>query len=207
MVIASGTPIDLRGLLRAALELLPEPHRNATDSVDRLLAFLQDRLFQMTLEDGAPHDLIRAALAAGWEDVVDFRRRVEALHRLSREACWPALVSAVERTYNISKAAPPDAEPDPALYQEEPEQALGRLYAEQREAIAARYAEGDYVGGSMRFAEVFAGPLHAFFDQVFVNVDDARLRANRLALLRAIYRLYASRVADLSRIVTGVTDT
>jgi glycyl-tRNA synthetase beta chain len=44
-------------------------------------------------------------------------------------------------------------------------------------------------------------PVDAFFDEVMVNVDDAALRSNRLALLA---RLHAAmnRVADLARLST-----
>jgi glycyl-tRNA synthetase beta subunit len=39
---------------------------------------------------------------------------------------------------------------------------------------------------------------------VFVNVEDVRVRANRLMLLRRINRLFSAKFADLSQIVTGV---
>ena len=44
-----------------------------------------------------------------------------------------------------------------------------------------------------------SAPVDAFFDNVMVNVDDAALRANRLALLGAL-RATMNRVADLSRL-------
>jgi glycyl-tRNA synthetase beta chain len=205
MILESGKGIDLRSLLSAALNLLPEPHCNATGAVDKLLDFIKDRLFQMTLDDGAPHDLIHAALAVGWEDVADFKARVTALRTLSTDECWPTLVAAVERVTNISKAASDNVELDAALYAEEPERELGKVYADESASITALFDGGDYEGGSRKFAEIFAAPLHNFFDKVFVNVDDEKVRANRLALLRAISRLYTARMADLSKIVTGVT--
>ncbi|HVL58350.1 MAG TPA: hypothetical protein VM491_17770 [Burkholderiaceae bacterium] len=42
-------------------------------------------------------------------------------------------------------------------------------------------------------------PVDRFFDQVMVNVDDERLRGNRLALLAGLHRLM-NRVADLSKL-------
>jgi glycyl-tRNA synthetase beta chain len=41
-----------------------------------------------------------------------------------------------------------------------------------------------------------------FFDDVMVNVDDAKLRANRLALLAQL-RAEMNRVADLSLLAAG----
>ena len=43
------------------------------------------------------------------------------------------------------------------------------------------------------------GPVDAFFDKVTVNVDDAKLRANRLKLLSQI-RMTMNQVADFSQI-------
>jgi len=200
----SGAHLKLSALLQAAQALLPQPQREATGAAPRLLEFIRDRLFQMSLDLGAQHDLINAALAAGWEDVVDFHMRLRALRQLSAAACWPALVSAVERTFNISKDAPEGATPEPGLYAEELEKELGALYQEHRAQIELLQADRKYEEASRRFAEVFAGPLHIFFDNVFVNVDDEAVRNNRIALLRAINRLYSERIADLSQIVTGV---
>jgi glycyl-tRNA synthetase beta chain len=44
-------------------------------------------------------------------------------------------------------------------------------------------------------------PVDAFFDKVMVMVDDERLRANRLALLRTLLKDFST-VADFSEIVT-----
>lgn len=206
ILLDSGRHLDLAVLLRAALALLPTPHCDASDSVQRLLDFLRDRLFQMALESGAPHDLIHAVLNAdaGWEDVVDFRLRLDALLRLSAAPGWQRLVPAVERTFNISKDAPEDLAPDPALYAEPLERQLAALYEQHRQSIEALEAARKYDEASRLYEQVFAAPLQNFFDKVFVNVEDARVRNNRLALLRAVNKLYSRRIADLSRIVTGV---
>ena len=44
-------------------------------------------------------------------------------------------------------------------------------------------------------------PVDAFFDKVMVMVDDQRVRANRLALLRTLLKEFST-VADFSEIVT-----
>ncbi len=204
ILIESGRHVSLDGLLREAQALLPAPARDAEDAVEQLLEFLGDRLFQMALDDGAPHDLIRAVMAAGRDDVVDFRRRLEAVRELSHDTCWQRLVEAVERTHNISRGAPSGLTPDPALYAEPLEKELGELYDRHHEEIENLEAEGEYAEAGRRYAKVFADPLHTFFDNVFVNVDDEAVRNNRLALLRTLNRLFAGRIADLSQIVTGV---
>ncbi|MDZ7748295.1 MAG: DALR anticodon-binding domain-containing protein [Halofilum sp. (in: g-proteobacteria)] len=63
---------------------------------------------------------------------------------------------------------------------------------------ARRFAGRDYERALARLAEL-AQPLDAFFDDVMVMADDARLRANRIALLDRARSLFLD-VADLSRL-------
>jgi glycyl-tRNA synthetase beta chain len=44
-------------------------------------------------------------------------------------------------------------------------------------------------------------PVDAFFDKVMIMVDDAMLRANRLALLRTLLKEFST-IADFSEIVS-----
>ena len=44
-------------------------------------------------------------------------------------------------------------------------------------------------------------PVDTFFDKVMVMVEDAKLRANRLALLRTLLKEFST-IADFSEIVT-----
>jgi glycyl-tRNA synthetase beta chain len=204
IIEASGRHFEISSLIRDALKGLPEPHCRAEAAVPKAMEFLKDRLFQMALDRGAPHDLIRAALAPGFEDICDFRLRLDALRSLAAEPCWPALVTAVERTYNISKALQQEVEVAPALFSEPLEKEIWSRFETHRAEIERLQAERRYVEAGRRYAEVFAEPLHEFFEKVFVNVEDARVRANRLMLLRRINRLFSAKFADLAQIVTGV---
>ena len=199
----SGRRVRLVPVFRAAQALLPAPHSQAPEAVNKLMDFLRDRLFQMSLDRGAPHDLINAALGAGFDDLCDFQARLEALRKLAAEPGWMDLVAAVERTGNISKAAPEGGSINPALFAEPLERDLGGLLAKHGSEIEQLACAGRHVEASHRYAQVFGATLHDFFSKVFVNVDDARVRENRLRLLREINRLYTARIGDLSQIVTG----
>ena len=200
----TGRHFELSPLARAALQLLPEPHGRAEAAVPKAMDFLKERLFQMALDRGAPHDLIRAALASGFEDVCDFRMRLQALQALAATPCWQDLVISVERTHNISKALKADGEVEPALFSEALEKDLWSRFEAHHAAVERLLSERRYAEAGGLYAEIFAAPLHEFFEKVFVNVEDERVRNNRLRLLRRINRLFSARFADLSQIVTGV---
>ncbi|MFZ0539164.1 MAG: glycine--tRNA ligase subunit beta, partial [Candidatus Sulfotelmatobacter sp.] len=69
----------------------------------------------------------------------------------------------------------------------------GACYEERR-------AAGDY--DSAIAQAVSLRPLLArFFDDVMVMVDDERIRANRLAILKTLYASFST-IADFSEIVT-----
>ena len=66
---------------------------------------------------------------------------------------------------------------------------------------AAQLAAGDYAGVLGRLATLRTA-VDAFFDQVLVNCDDARLRANRYALLARLRAAFLG-VADISLLVVS----
>ena len=116
----------------------------------------------------------------------------------------PALAAANKRVANILKksddggaSAPVDA----ALLAEPAERALHAALAEVAPRADAAFAAGNLTG-SLRLLAALKAPVDAFFDGVMVNVDDAALRRNRLALLAALHGTM-NRVADLSRLVVA----
>jgi glycyl-tRNA synthetase beta chain len=67
----------------------------------------------------------------------------------------------------------------------------------QRGTAAGRTAP-DYLAFARAYVEAFAGPLHRFFERVYVNAEDERVRRNRKALLKEIARPMAGEFADLT---------
>jgi glycyl-tRNA synthetase beta chain len=77
IIAASQRHFEISSLIRDALKAVA-PFLDKPDSVvEQIKEFLKDRLFQMALDRGAPHDLIHAALAPGFEDLCDFWLRLE----------------------------------------------------------------------------------------------------------------------------------
>ncbi|GIW70726.1 MAG: glycine--tRNA ligase beta subunit [Planctomycetota bacterium] len=196
---ADGGPGSETGAQAARRGLLPP-----AQAAEEVLGFLRERLANQLREQGHRHDLVEAALAGGGA-LVDFGelvRRLEALAALAAEPDFPALVEVVDRTWRIVRGEPPPAAaPDPALFQQPEEHALAAALAHARSAFEQRLAAGDLRGAAEAYRAALARPVHVFFERVFVNVQDARVRANRLALLWAVNRLFVERFADLSRVV------
>jgi len=110
-----------------------------------------------------------------------------------------SLVAANKRIGNILKKAEsvPDRF-DPAVLFEPAERDLATAFASVRPVAEDLFAKGDYAGMLKSLAPLKL-PVDRFFDDVMVNVEDARLRNNRLALLAGL-RATMNRVADLARL-------
>ena len=71
-------------------------------------------------------------------------------------------------------------------------------YLSNKDRISSLIKEEKYIEATRLYGEVFFEVLHEFFDKVLVNEKDNALRANRLAMMQAINRLYTNSVADLA---------
>ncbi len=163
-----------------------------------ILEFVKDRLYHAAVEEGHRYDLVRAVLAAGFDDLPDFRRRLLAVREMSGMPWWPQAVTLVERTANILRGQVPGAAVSEALLAEPAERALDDALGRTEPEVARLVAVGRFAEAGVAFAEGLTDAVQEFFAQVFVNVEDAAVRANRLALLRRVHALMAARVADLS---------
>jgi glycyl-tRNA synthetase beta chain len=128
-----------------------------------------------------------AAPAVARLSLYDFDRRIDAIGTFAALPEAEALAAANKRILNILKKVDGDIPSmvDPALLKEPAESALAEavesVYAETGHALA----HGDYVDALAHLARL-RPRVDAFFDSVMVNVDDAALRNNRLALLKRL---------------------
>jgi glycyl-tRNA synthetase beta chain len=145
-------------------------------------------------------DLVDAVLAAGFDDLVDARSRVEALAEVKRRPDFVPLAVAFKRVANIQEKAQSagTAMPDLALFREEAERRLHGLLAEVKHRAASEKGSGNYAAALRTIAEIKPA-VDEFFDKVLVMADDEALRNNRLALMREVGALFSD-VADFRKI-------
>jgi glycyl-tRNA synthetase beta chain len=145
-------------------------------------------------------DVVEAVLAAGFDDVVDARRRLEALAEVKRRPDFAALAVAFKRVANIQEKARGGAggRVDPALLSDPAERALlAEVERVEAEAAAGRGAR-DYAA-VLRSVATLGPAVDRFFDEVLVMADDPSLRANRLALVKRVAGLFTD-IADFRKI-------
>ncbi len=200
IILEGKLSLSLRDAAKEALWLFPAELMTNATAADDLMAFFADRIYQMCVDEGKPYDLVRAALATGCDDIADFRRRLDTLVELSKMPLWAGLVEVVERTFNIQKNQDIAGEVDASLLAEPLEQELWKTWGDFAKTVEQLTLEGKYREASTVYHDAFAKPVHDFFDKVYVNVDDLRVRKNRILLLRRINHLYSKRIADLAQV-------
>ncbi|NUO09785.1 MAG: glycine--tRNA ligase subunit beta [Candidatus Brocadia sp.] len=202
--------LELEEVLCRSLSLLPMFSEKGISGDQKVVSeklvssvkeFIRDRLFQINIERGHRYDLVNAVLNAdvGFDDIGDFFQRLKALSRVAKEDWWPDMVTVVERTFNIGKKANSSGSVNERLFAEAEEHTLWEIYKGNEDEIRKRIDEKKYEEASHAYYAVFAKPVHVFFDKVFVNVEDAAIRNNRLLLIKTINELYSEKIADLSQ--------
>jgi glycyl-tRNA synthetase beta chain len=199
-----GAP-DLSALLAAAVEAYAGLERPADETRRAAEAFLLDRLEYVLSSRGFSGDEVQAVVEApaaegeapgprALRDPIDALRRLEALQRARREAPedFAALGEAFKRAKNILAQAKPATAVDPGLFEADAERALFDALSRLERA------QGSYEE-RLRGLAALRAPVGRFFDDVLVMAEDARVRGNRLALLRQATSLFY-RIADISKL-------
>ena len=147
-------------------------------------------------------DTIDAVTGVGHDCFVQTYQRAQAIRKLRHEAYFKNACKVVERTHNILKGnkdeLPP--KPDRRLFTEPLEHGVLEKFEQNEAAIVDAKQQRDFARATSLYAEAFFDILNQFFDKVFINAEDEKVRKNRLALLRNVKELYTLDIADLSKI-------
>jgi glycyl-tRNA synthetase beta chain len=204
-------PVQLRALMQDAriryhgseAEKNFAPNLNFEEAVR---AFFRERLeFYLRDARGFAYDVVNAVLAAGSDDVVDALARAEAVTKVRPSADFESISVAFKRTKNILRQASEAGREiaptvESALLKEPAERDLAAQVPETAKRVESLRVDRNYEAALLEIAKLRPA-IDYFFDKVMVMVEDARLRANRLALLQTLLKEFST-IADFSEIVT-----
>lgn len=168
-----------------------------------LLSFFHDRLKVYLRDLGARYDLIEAVLTPDSDDLLMVARRVEALTAFIASEDGKNLLAGTKRATQLLAAE----EKKGTVVADGVADELLKLDAEKALHAAIKTASSDAAKAvaaedfrsAMQALSTLRTPVDTFFNDVLVNDEDAAVRANRLALLKAI-REATGTVADFSKI-------
>ncbi|MUZ73726.1 glycine--tRNA ligase subunit beta [Agrobacterium vitis] len=189
-----------------------------------LLSFFHDRLKVYLRDQGARHDIIDAVLAApssgpaavrqghaaqgegafcAADDLLMVACRAEALTAFITSEDGKNLLAGTKRATQLLAAEEKKGTVvadgvSKALLTLDAEKALYAAIVQATQSAAEAVAKEDF-RSAMQALSTLRAPVDTFFEDVLVNDEDAAIRANRLALLKAI-REATGTVADFSKI-------
>ena len=176
------------------------------DLLATLTDFYRERIeFYLREARGFEYDVVRAVLAAGYDDVMDVVARAQAVTSVRTSADFEPIAAAFKRIKNIlcqaeEKKARIAGQVDAPRLAEDAERALDAKRREVAPRVRGLTEQGNYEAALGEIASL-RSVVDTFFDKVMVMVEDEELRANRLALLQALLNEFST-IADFSEIVT-----
>lgn len=164
----------------------------------QVLEFIFDRLRARYEDEGIEVAVYQAVRAVGPTSPLDFDQRVQAVQAFRKLPQAAALAAANKRVSNLlSKAEGGVAAQVEAHYFDNPSEfALHAAIQQADHAVQPLAAARQYNEALAKLASL-REPVDAFFEAVLVNAEDARVRANRYALLARLRGLFLG-VADIS---------
>ncbi|WP_233882872.1 glycine--tRNA ligase subunit beta [Paraburkholderia flagellata] len=199
ILVEKQLPLDLVELLRATYAQFAGIEA-VTESTQAIYEFCMDRLRGMLRERGFAATEVDAVLALNPTRFDDIVSRLDAVREFAALAEAASLAAANKRISNILKKSEgvEDASVQIALFVEAAEKALYAQLEQVAPRVETQLAAREYTGALTALAAL-RETVDTFFNDVMVNAEDPALRANRLALLKALHRQMNS-VADISRL-------
>jgi glycyl-tRNA synthetase beta chain len=199
ILVEKQLPLDLVELLRATYAQFAG-NAAVTESTQAIYEFCMDRLRGMLRERGYAATEVDAVLALNPTRLDDIVSRLDAVREFAALAEAASLAAANKRISNILKKSEgaEDAGVQIALFVEAAEKALYAQLEQVAPRVETQLAAREYTGALTALAAL-RETVDTFFNDVMVNAEDPALRANRLALLKALHRQMNS-VADISRL-------
>jgi len=157
--------------------------------ISKLLDFMKDRLYGIF--DKINPSVIKACIASGENDLLRLSKAIKALGEIAAAADFAENFATFKRLANIIKDEKIGAV-DENLFEHDAERALNAAFR------AIKLNEND-VSGYLRSLFGLKGVIDDFFDNVMINVQDAAIRANRIANIGQIYRAFLQ-FADIKEI-------
>ncbi|MEA1992515.1 MAG: glycine--tRNA ligase subunit beta, partial [Thermodesulfobacteriota bacterium] len=201
IVEARSMSLSLKALIAEASHRLENQLSEVSKELTtEVITFFKRRFSYDLTAKRMDHDVVEAATRVEFDDVKDCILRAKALAAVRSRPEFESLSAAFKRVMNILKGFEGGAV-NPLLLEAEEEKALYELYLSVEEKVGVSLESRDYEQALVTLLSL-KPQVDSFFDHVMVMTKDIDVRANRLALLWNIARLFF-RIGDLSAIVVS----
>jgi len=188
--------LDLPAAIKLTLKLIGKEEKQK----GQIAVFLTDRLELFCKDKGFAYDWVNAVLAVAAHDPYDAYLRLSAFRELDKGEEFRLVAVGQKRVANITKELTRNTpSPNTSLFEHKEEKELWDEAERIRPDVEAAVNQKDY-NKALVFLLSIRPAIDSFFDEVFVMVEDERIKTNRLNLLNSVKQEFL-KVADFSRIV------
>ncbi|KAM6542280.1 hypothetical protein CsatB_006727 [Cannabis sativa] len=193
VLVEKDKDLNLKEALQLAADV--QSFKVEADIVDNAHQFVIRRLEQFLVDKGISSEVVRSILAERANIPSLAAKSAIKMDTLSKGKLFPKVIEAYSRPTRIvrGKNVDTEIEVDEAIFETKEEKALWSAFLSVRSKINTGVDVDDFIDASSELLQ----PLEDFFNNVFVMVEDERIRNNRLALLNKIADLPRG-IADLS---------
>jgi glycyl-tRNA synthetase beta chain len=181
------------------------PKKTVTSEQEtQILDFLSDRARYVFREkEGFEYDEVNAVFRVGADDLIDARKRLDALHAIRKSKNFEPLTVSFKRIRKILEKNPFHSDDftdrvNQHLFESDVERTLFAAMSKAAPKVEEQKRAGHYKGA----LEVIASlrpDVDRFFENVMVMADNIDVRRNRLDLLRRLLREFST-IADFSEL-------
>ncbi|XP_057549240.1 glycine--tRNA ligase, chloroplastic/mitochondrial 2 isoform X2 [Amaranthus tricolor] len=193
LLVENNKDLDLRNSLELAAEV--QPFKVDSSTLDDAQQFVTRRLEQYLVDKGINPEVVRSVLLERANRPCLAAKSAVKMEALFYKDLLPRVIEAYSRPTRIVRGKDLDVnlEVNEGAFEMMEEKVLWNAFLSVSKRIHHDIEIDDFVEASSELVQ----PLADFFDNVFVMVEDERVRNNRLALLNKIADLPKG-IADLS---------
>ncbi len=166
-----------------------------------IVDFMKGRLHTVLEARGLSYDVINAAVATDAPSLIDMVAKAETIQKFKSDKDFQDLVTAAGRVLRIlPEKKISDKISKPLLKLTEEKDLFDKIQFAKRLIDEADPKSADYYADVVGHLETLVQPVHAFFEKVMVMDKNAKIRQNRLALLKQAADMFIV-VGDFRKLV------
>lgn len=190
LMIKYEMSVDLRKTIEKAFERLKtdvkEKNDMASDTVDKVTAFILDRLRVVLKEAGIRSDIVDAILSVP-QDIQSMQKKAKVLNSILDSESGEQILIIYKRAKNIIQEIDSAAVIDESLFLEKEEAVLFEkakdFEASMLELENSDLAVADKFEAKLKQYLATKDAMSEFFTKVLVNTDDEKVKKNRAGIL------------------------
>lgn len=184
--------------LQAIIDQTEDKYSDSLDDIlDTIMTFMTERFRNLMTSEGFAQDVVEAVVSVEFDNIMDAKRKIEALTEFRKAADFEALGVAFKRVVNIVKDHAGEKVLD-EHFVESAEEHLHNSLNDVRDKVEDKIVEKNYLE-SLLLMKNLKDPVDNFFDNVMVMDENPQIKENRLSMLANIKSLFF-KIADFSKL-------